>query len=132
MTLPEDEPGGDQPADAESQTDESQSQIEESPSETAEPSSETEPFIKSDDSGGDAPEPDPSTVQVDTTQLDRAQDAIDDARAAVKKVAATDSIDEEATGAGELPAFADSVAGVEKPKPPEDDSGSDAVGDSED
>jgi hypothetical protein len=131
MTLPEDEPGGDQPADDESQTAESPSETAESPSETESPS-EPEPFLKSGDSRGDAPEPDPSTVHVDTTQLDRAQDAIEDARAAVKRVAATDSIDEEATGAGELPAFADSVAGVEKPKPPEDDTASDVEDDSED
>ena len=119
MTRPEDDPDGGQPADVESQPDDTPSEIDTS-REMKETSSET------DVTSSDEPEPDPSTVRVDTTQLDRAQDAIDDAREAVKKVAGTDSIDEEATGAGELPAFADSVAGVEKPEPPEDDTGSEA------
>ncbi len=118
MTLPEDEPVGDQPADDESQPDETTSEIDDSSSET-------------DGIGSTPPEPDPSTVEVDTAQLDRAQDAIDEAREAVKKVARTDSIDEEATGAGELPPFADSVAGVEKSEPPEDDTDSGTEGHAE-
>jgi hypothetical protein len=125
MTLPEDEPVGDQSADDESQPDETTSQIDETSSETDETSSET------DGIGSNTPRPDPSTVEVDTAQLDRAQDAIDEAREAVKKVARTDSIDEEATGAGELPPFADSVAGVEKSEPPEDDTDSGTEGHAE-
>jgi hypothetical protein len=74
-----------------------------------------------DQGDAEVPTPDPSTVQVDTSRLDRAQDAIDEAREAVKKVAATDSIDEEATGAGELPAFADATDDAEQPEPPDDD-----------
>ncbi|HEU5485750.1 MAG TPA: hypothetical protein VFU98_12665 [Microlunatus sp.] len=72
-------------------------------------------------SSRDAPAADPDTVAVDTSHLDRAQEAIDDAREAVKKVAATDSIEDQATGAGDLPAFADATDDAEQPRPPEDD-----------
>ena len=128
MTLPEDAPD-DQPADGESRPDEVLSEVDEASesneaeetSEVDETPSQTETPRQTDETPRDAPVPDPSTVQVDTGPLDRARAAIDEAREAVKKVARTDSIDDEATGAGELPAFADSVAGVEKPKAPEDD-----------
>jgi hypothetical protein len=56
-------------------------------------------------------------VEAEATLLDKSQSAIDEAREAVKKVAATDAIGEDATGAGDLPAFADSTEGVEQPDP---------------
>lgn len=56
-------------------------------------------------------------VEAEGTLLERSQATIDDAREAVKKVAATDAIGEDATGAGDLPAFADSTEGAEKPDP---------------
>jgi hypothetical protein len=56
-------------------------------------------------------------VEAEGTLLEQSQATIDDAREAVKKVAATDAIGEDATGAGDLPAFADSTEGVEKPDP---------------
>lgn len=61
----------------------------------------------------DAPVADPDTVPVDTSPLDHAQDAIDEAREAVQQVAATDLIDDEATGAAELPEVADSTDDTE-------------------
>ena len=56
-------------------------------------------------------------VEAEGTLLEQSQATIDDAREAVKKVAATDAIGEDAIGAGDLPAFADSTEGVEKPDP---------------
>ena len=56
-------------------------------------------------------------VEAEGTLLERSQATIDDAREAVKKVAATDAIGEDATGAGDLPPFADSTDGAEKPDP---------------
>jgi hypothetical protein len=49
---------------------------------------------------------DPNSV--DDTQLDKAQDAIDDAHEAAKKVADAEDIE-----VGDLPAFADSAADTE-------------------
>ena len=65
----------------------------------------------------DATSPDDEGVEAGGTLLEQSQATIDDAREAVKKVAATDAIGEDATGAGDLPAFADSTEGVEKPDP---------------
>jgi hypothetical protein len=56
-------------------------------------------------------------VEAEGTLLERSQATIDDAHEAVKRVQATDAIGDDATGAGELPAFADSTEGVEKPDP---------------
>ena len=56
-------------------------------------------------------------VEAEATLLEKSQAAIDDAHEAVKKVAATDAIGEDATGAGDLPAFADSTEDVDKPDP---------------
>jgi hypothetical protein len=56
-------------------------------------------------------------VEAEATLLEKSQAAIDDAHEAVKKVAATDAIGEDATGAGDLPAFADSTEDAEKPDP---------------
>jgi hypothetical protein len=56
-------------------------------------------------------------VEAGATLLEKSQAAIDDAHEAVKKVAATDAIGEDATGAGDLPAFADSTEDAEKPDP---------------
>jgi len=64
----------------------------------------------------DATSPDEG-VEAEGTLLEKSQATIDDAHEAVKKVAATDAIGEDATGAGDLPPFADSVDGVEKPDP---------------
>lgn len=47
------------------------------------------------ETGDDGPVADPDTVPVDTTQLDEAQEAIDDAREAVKKAGQADVIDED-------------------------------------
>lgn len=62
-----------------------------------------------------------SADETDTSQLERSQDAINEARDAVQEVARTDSIDEQATGAGDLPAFAESAEGTHQPEPPTDD-----------
>lgn len=67
--------------------------------------------------GNESAEGDDEGVEAEGTLLERSQATIDDAHEAVKKVAATDAIGEDATGAGELPAFADSTEGVEKPEP---------------
>lgn len=56
-------------------------------------------------------------VEAEGTLLEQSQAAIDDAHEAVQRVAATDAIGEDATGAGDLPPFADSAEGVEKPDP---------------
>jgi hypothetical protein len=56
-------------------------------------------------------------VEAEATLLEKSQAAIDDAHEAVKKVAATDAIGDDAMGAGDLPAFADSTEDVEKPDP---------------
>jgi hypothetical protein len=56
-------------------------------------------------------------VEAEGTLLERSQATIDDAHEAVKRVQATDAIGDDATGAGDLPAFADSTEGVEKPDP---------------
>ena len=70
-----------------------------------------------DDEPSDATSTDDEGVEAEGTLLEQSQAAIDDAHEAVKKVAATDAIGEDATGAGDLPAFADSTEGVEKPDP---------------
>lgn len=62
-----------------------------------------------DEQTPDVSEAEVDAVPVDSEPLERAEKAIDEAREAVAKVAQTDSIDEEATGAGELPAFAEST-----------------------
>ena len=69
---------------------------------------------------GDAGDPDDEGVEAEATLLEKSQATIDDAHEAVKKVAATDAIGEDATGAGDLPAFADSTEGAEKPDPDDD------------
>ena len=85
---------------------------------TEEPSTEETP-----DGNGELVEEDESTdgddegVEAEGTLLEHSQAAIDDAHEAVKRVAATDAIGEDATGAGEVPPFADSTDGVEKPAP---------------
>ena len=66
---------------------------------------------------GDARDADDEGVEAEATLLEKSQATIDDAHDAVEKVAATDAIGEDATGAGDLPAFADSTEGVEKPDP---------------
>lgn len=66
----------------------------------------------------DAPEPAADVeVEVDDTQLQRSREAIDEAREAAHKVSETDAFGEDATGAGELPPFADSTEDAEKPTP---------------
>jgi len=60
-------------------------------------------------------------VEAEGTLLEKSQASIDEAHEAVKRVAATDAIGEDATGAGDLPPFADSTEGVEKPDPDEAD-----------
>ncbi len=71
---------------------------------------------------GDADAPDEGEgVEAEGTLLEQSQAAIDDAHEAVQRVAATDAIGEDATGAGDLPPFADSSEGVEKPDPDEAD-----------
>ena len=67
-----------------------------------------------DDGGGEG-------VEAGGTLLEQSQAAIDDAHEAVQRVAATDAIGEDATGAGDLPPFADSAEGVEKPDADEAD-----------
>ena len=67
-----------------------------------------------DDGGGEG-------VEAEGTLLEQSQAAIDDAHEAVQRVAATDAIGEDATGAGDLPPFADSAEGVEKPDADEAD-----------
>ncbi len=56
-------------------------------------------------------------VEAEGTLLEQSQAAIDDAHEAVQRVAATDAIGEDATGAGEVPAFADSTDDASKPDP---------------
>jgi hypothetical protein len=83
----------------------------------------TEDLSTEDPSTDAAPEDDEGSegVEAEGTLLERSQAAIDDAHEAVQRVAATDAIGEDATGARDLPPFADSTEGVEKPDPDEAD-----------
>lgn len=65
----------------------------------------------------DGPRPAADLDDVDDTQLQRSREAIDEAREAAHKVSETDAFGEDATGAGELPPFADSTEDAEKPTP---------------
>ena len=81
------------------------------------PDDEPTPTDETVDEPTDETSTDDEGVEAEATLLERSQETLDDAREAVKKVAATDAIGEDATGAGDLPAFADSTEGVEKPDP---------------
>ncbi len=71
------------------------------------PVDETTDDVSADDEG----------VEAEGTLLEQSQAAIDDAHEAVQRVAATDAIGEDATGAGDLPPFADSTDDASKPDP---------------
>jgi hypothetical protein len=75
----------------------------------------------SEETSTDATPADEEGVEAEDTMLEKSQAAIDDAHEAVRRVADTDAIGEDATGAGDLPAFADSTDGAEKPDPDEAD-----------
>jgi hypothetical protein len=75
----------------------------------------------SEETSTDATPADEEGVEAEGTMLEKSQAAIDDAHEAVRRVADTDAIGEDATGAGDLPAFADSTDGAEKPDPDEAD-----------
>jgi hypothetical protein len=75
----------------------------------------------SEETSTDATPADEEGVEAKDTMLEKSQAAIDDAHEAVRRVADTDAIGEDATGAGDLPAFADSTDGAEKPDPDEAD-----------
>ncbi len=75
----------------------------------------------SEETSTDATPADEEGVEAEDTMLEKSQAAIDDAHEAVRRVSDTDAIGEDATGAGDLPAFADSTDGAEKPDPDEAD-----------
>lgn len=79
------------------------------------PVDETTDDVSADDEGGD--DEGGEGVEAEGTLLEQSQAAIDDAHEAVQRVAATDAIGEDATGAGDLPPFADSTDDASKPDP---------------
>ena len=114
--TPDDEPT---PTGDTTETTTEETSVEETPDGDGEGSAAGAELTDADESSDGSDEDDEADegVEAEGTLLEQSQATIDEAREAVKKVAATDAIGEDATGAGDLPAFADSTEGVEKPDP---------------
>jgi hypothetical protein len=111
----------DEPTTTDTTTDEASTDGTPDEASTDATSEETSTEATSEETSTDATPADEEGVEAEDTMLEKSQAAIDDAHEAVRRVADTDAIGEDATGAGDLPAFADSTDGAEKPDPDEAD-----------